>query len=151
MWMCNLWSFPVGPVVKNPPAKQETHVRLLGQEDPQKEKMTTHAHIFAWRIPWTEETGRLHSMWSQRAGHDWATKQPQQCILCHIWQIQAASPQLVVKNIVINIGLAKHFIWVYPYNIMAKPKLTFWPTQYKGIKAQIWHKDSFLTRVSGEL
>ena len=151
MWMCNLWSFPVGSVVKNTPAKQETHVGLLGQEDPQKEKMTTHACIFAWRTSWTEETGRLHSMWSQRVGHDRAIKQQQQCILCHIWQIQAASPQLVMKNIVINIGLAKNFIWVYPYNIMAKPKLTFWPTQYKGIKAQIWHKDSFLIRVSGEL
>ena len=44
--MCNLWSFPVGSVVKNTPAKQETHVGLLGQEDPQKEKMTTHACIF---------------------------------------------------------------------------------------------------------
>ena len=143
MWLCKLWVFPVDSVVKKPPAKQETHIRLLDQENPLKEKMTTHSRIFAWRIPWTDETGRLHSMWSRRVRHDWAAKQEQQCILYHTWQIQAASPQLVVENIVINIGLAKKFIWVYPYNITAKPKLTFWPTQYKGVKAQIWHKDSW--------
>ena len=36
--------------------------------------MATHSSILAWRIPWTEESGRLQSMGSQRVGHDWATK-----------------------------------------------------------------------------
>ena len=42
---------------------QERQVRSLGQEDPLQEEMATHSSIFAWRIPWTEEVGRLHSPW----------------------------------------------------------------------------------------
>jgi len=45
-------------------------VQSLGQEDPLKEGMATHSRILAWRIPWTEEPGRLQSIGSQRAGHD---------------------------------------------------------------------------------
>ena len=43
----------------------------MGQEDPLEEGMATHSRIRAWRIPWTEEPGRLWSMRSQRVGHDW--------------------------------------------------------------------------------
>ena len=35
--------------------------------------MAAHSSILAWRIPWIEKPGRVHSMGSQRAGHDWAT------------------------------------------------------------------------------
>ena len=52
---------------------QETWVRSLGQEDPLEKEMATHTSILAWRIPWTEEPGRLQSMGSQRVRHDWAT------------------------------------------------------------------------------
>ena len=52
---------------------QEIQVRSLGQEDPLEKGMTTHSSILAWRIPWTEEPGRLQSMGSQRAGHGWVT------------------------------------------------------------------------------
>ena len=55
------------------PLMQETWVRFLGQEDPLEKEMATHSSILAWRIPWMEEPGGLHSMWSQRVGHDWAT------------------------------------------------------------------------------
>ena len=41
---------------------QETWVQSLGQEDPLKEGRATHSSILAWKIPWTEETGRLQSM-----------------------------------------------------------------------------------------
>ena len=51
--------------VKNPPAIQETWVRSLGQEDPLEKAMATHSTVLAWRIPWTEEPGRLQSMESQ--------------------------------------------------------------------------------------
>ena len=50
---------------KNPPAVQETQVRFLGQEDPLEKEMATHSSILAWRIPWTEEPGRLQSMESK--------------------------------------------------------------------------------------
>ena len=49
--------------VKNLPAKQETQVRSLGQEDPLKKGMTTHSSTLVWRIPWTEEPGGLQSTW----------------------------------------------------------------------------------------
>ena len=42
----------------------------LSQEDPLKEEIATHCSTFAWRIPWTEEPGRLQSIGSQRVGHD---------------------------------------------------------------------------------
>ena len=53
-------------MVKNLPAIQETQVRSLGQEDPLEKGMAAHSSILAWRIPWTEEPGRLQSMGSQR-------------------------------------------------------------------------------------
>ena len=49
----------VAQVVKNPPAMQETQVRSLGGGDPLEEGMATYSNILAWRIPWTEEPGRL--------------------------------------------------------------------------------------------
>ena len=55
---------------KNLPAMQETWVLSLGREDPLEEGMATHSSILAWRIPWTEEPGRLQSIGSQRVGHD---------------------------------------------------------------------------------
>ena len=53
-------------MVKNPPAMQETQVRSLGGEDSLEKGMVTHSSILAWRIPWTEEPGRLQSMGWQR-------------------------------------------------------------------------------------
>ena len=49
-------------MVKNLPAMRETQVQSLGQEDPLEKGMATHSSILAWRIPWTEEPGRLHSV-----------------------------------------------------------------------------------------
>ena len=57
-------------MVENLPAMQDTRVQSLGWEDPLKKEMATHFSILAWRIPWTEEPGRLQSMGSQRVGHD---------------------------------------------------------------------------------
>ena len=50
--------------LKRLPAMRETRVRSLGQEDPLEKEMATHSSILAWRIPWTEEPGRLQSMGS---------------------------------------------------------------------------------------
>ena len=60
----------VAQTVKNLPAMQETQVRSLGQEDPLEEDMATQSSILAWRIPWTEKTGGLQFIGSQRVGHD---------------------------------------------------------------------------------
>ena len=55
---------------KESPAVQETQVGFLGQEDPLEIGLATHSNILAWRIPWTEEPGRLQSMGSQRVGYN---------------------------------------------------------------------------------
>ena len=55
---------------------QETQVQCLSQEEPLEKEMATHSSILVWRIPWTEEPGRLQSMGLQRVGHDLATKPP---------------------------------------------------------------------------
>ena len=61
-------------MVKSLPAVQETQgstqVRSLGQEDPLEKEIATHSSILAWRMPWTEEPGRLNPMGSKRVGHD---------------------------------------------------------------------------------
>ena len=56
-------------MVKNLPAMWETRVQSLGWEDPLEKGLATHSSILAWRVPWTEEPGRLQSMGLQRAGH----------------------------------------------------------------------------------
>ena len=60
----------VAQMVKRLPAKQQTCVRSLGCEDILEKEMATHSSTLAWKIPWTEEPGRLQSMGSQRVGHD---------------------------------------------------------------------------------
>ena len=57
-------------MVKRPPTMQEIWVQSLGQEDLLEKEMATHSSILAWKIPWTEDTGRLQSMGSQRVEHD---------------------------------------------------------------------------------
>ena len=56
----------VAQTVKNLPAMQETGVQSLGWEDPLEKGRATHSSILAWRIPWTEESGGIQSMGSQR-------------------------------------------------------------------------------------
>ena len=57
-------------MVKHLPIVRETWVQSLGREDLLEKEMATHSNILAWKIPWTEEPGRLQSMGSQRVGHD---------------------------------------------------------------------------------
>ena len=69
-------------MVKNLPANAEdaeTWVQSLGRENPLEEEMETHVSILAWRIPWTEEPGRLQSMGSQRVGHALVTMHARTC------------------------------------------------------------------------
>ena len=63
-------AFLMTQMVKNLLAMQETWVGSLGQEDPLKKGMATNSSILAWRIPWTEEPGKLQSMGWQRVEHD---------------------------------------------------------------------------------
>ena len=69
-----LWASQVVLLVKNQPASAGDVGDLgliLGQEDPLKEGMATNCSILAWRIPWREDHGGLHSIGLQSVGHDW--------------------------------------------------------------------------------
>ena len=57
-------------IVKRLSTMQETRVQSLGWEDPLEKEMAIYSGTIAWKIPWTEEPGRLQSMGSQRVGHD---------------------------------------------------------------------------------
>ena len=67
--MLTIETFLVAQTVKRLPATWETWVRSLGWKDPLEKEMATHSSIFAWKIPRTEEPGRLQSMGLQRVGH----------------------------------------------------------------------------------
>ena len=67
------WASLVAQAVMNLPAMWETWVWSLSWEDLLEKGKVTHSSFLAWRIPWTEEPGRLQSMVSQRVGHNWAT------------------------------------------------------------------------------
>ena len=72
-WLPSHLGFPGDTVIKNPlptQERQETRVWSLGQEDPLEEEMTIHSNILTWKIPWTEEPGRLKSRELQRVRHN---------------------------------------------------------------------------------
>ena len=60
----------VAQTVKHLPTMRETWVQSLGREDLLEKEIAIHSSILAWKIPWTEEPGRLQSMESRRVGHD---------------------------------------------------------------------------------
>ena len=60
-------------MVKRLSTMRETWVWFLGREDSLEKEMAIHSSTIAWKIPWTEEPGRLQSVGLQRIRHDWAT------------------------------------------------------------------------------
>ena len=64
------WTSLVAQTVKCLSTMRETWVPSLGREDPLEKEMAIHSSTIAWKIPWTEEPGRLQSMGLQRVGHD---------------------------------------------------------------------------------
>ena len=63
----------VAQMVKSLPTMWEVQVQSLGWDDPLEKGMATHSSILSWRIPWTEEPGRLQFIRSPRVGHDLVT------------------------------------------------------------------------------
>ena len=65
VYLFSHWASLVAQLVKNPPVQfwfKETLVQFLGWEDPLEKGTATSSNILAWRIPWTEEPGRLQSL-----------------------------------------------------------------------------------------
>ena len=85
--------FPGGSMVKNLPARAGNIGLIPRSGSSPGEGHAAHSSVLAWRLPWTEECGRLYSMRSQRAGLDWQTKQQQQyvCIMWHLANQTATS------------------------------------------------------------
>ena len=67
------WASLVAQTVKRLPTMWKTQVRSLGRENPLEKEMPTHSSTLAWKMPWTEEPGRLQSVGSQRVERDSAT------------------------------------------------------------------------------
>ena len=65
-----LMGFPGGSDGKASACNMGDQVQSLGQKDPLEKEMATHSSTLAWKIPWTEEPGKLQSMGSQRVGHE---------------------------------------------------------------------------------
>ena len=61
------------PIMQENPAMHEAQVRSLGQENPLEKEMAAHSSILAWKVPWTEDPGRLQSMGLQKARHNLVT------------------------------------------------------------------------------
>ena len=79
-------------MVKNLPAMQKTWVRSLGWKDPQEEEMAIYSSILAWKIPWTEEPGGLHSIGLHRVGHNYiAQTKEEELWLGHWGEVQGQS------------------------------------------------------------
>ena len=93
-------------MAKNLSVNQEAQVHFLSWEDPLEKVMATLSSILTWRIPRTEEPGRLQSMESQRVAHNWATN-TFTFFLYHILYFRMHSPdKLYVQSVCIM------YIWV---------------------------------------
>ena len=86
--MCYNWASLVAQMVKHLPAMWETLVRSLGWEYTLEKEMAPHSSTLAWKIPWTEEPGRLQSMGLQRVSHDYVViGEPVILWLIHCYQL----------------------------------------------------------------
>ena len=117
---------PVAQMVKCLPTMRETWVWSLGWEDLLEKEMATHSSILAWKIPWTEEPGRLQSMGSQRVGHDWGTfpllyfinvvletppESPLDCKEIKLVNPKGNNPEYSLERTMLKIQYFGHLIW----------------------------------------
>ena len=77
---------------------RETRVRSLGWEDPLEKEMAIHSRTVAWKIPWTEEPGRLQPVGSQRVGRDWATSLSLSCTKRAMGEVGGVLVQACLKG-----------------------------------------------------
>ena len=126
----NGWTSLVAQMVKRLSTMRETRVQSLGWEDPLEGEMAIQSRTIAWKIPWTEEPGRLQSMGPQRVGHDRATS-----LTIHEWR--AFSDDSVIKNPPANVRDPEdlvsilgsgRFLWSRTWQ--ATP--VFWPRKSHG-------------------
>ena len=101
----------VAQMVKRLPTMWETQVQSLGWEDPLEKEMATHSSTLAWKIPWTEERGRVQPMGSQRVGHDWVTSFPSKKhpgLIFRMDWLDLLAVQGTLKRVFSNTTVQKH-------------------------------------------
>ena len=116
----------VAQAVKRLSTMRETWVRSLGWEDPLEKEMAIHSSTIAWKIPWTEEPGRLQSLGLQRAGHDLATSLSLSYVKINMcWQYQAQRIYyirtwytVINKYELLQISLGSNLIWNCKYMVI---------------------------------
>ena len=119
----------VAQLVKNPLAMWEPWVWSLGQEDHLEEGMATHYSILTWRIPWTEESGKLQSIGSERIKHDWSD------LACNEWYWH--TPILKISVWIGDVNLAMN---IEIYKLCLYPVILLLSLSHEEI---IWDPDTF--------
>ena len=102
-------------MVKHLPTMWETRVQSLGREDPLGKEMATPSSILAWKIPWTEDPGRLQSMGSQRLRHDWVSS-------LHFTSPDSVSVYMKLTSLLLNSPLKPKW---FDFRIPKPPSLEF--------------------------
>ena len=90
--------------VKPLPKMWKTQVQSLGQEDPLEKEMATHFITLDWKIPWTEEPGRLQAMGLQRVGYDWATSLSHFSLYHYRVEVRNRLKELYLIECLVNYG-----------------------------------------------
>ena len=104
----------VAQMVNHLPAMRETQVWSLGWEDPLEKEMATHSSTLAWKIPWTEEPGRLQPKGLQRVRHNWATSLYTSLILYTIvFASYFSSPLLPLSRSVSPVVTTSFFLYLW--------------------------------------
>ena len=111
---------------KSLPAKQEIQVWSLGWEDPLEKEMATHFSTLAWKIPMTEEPGRLQSTESQRVGHDWATS-----LTVFFWDWKLTTLDIIKDFCIVNSQILGG--WIFKRLRVSHP----WMFSFQGRKGKI--------------
>ena len=105
-------------VAQNLPAKQDTWVQVLGQENPLRKEMATHSSIFAWQFPWTEEMGWSHFMGLRRVRCDLVTnnnkKMITRVVLPSLWATLRAREDEKMSSNLSNSMKLSHAVWGHP-------------------------------------
>ena len=107
----------VAQIVKNLPAMQETQVPSLGQEYLLEKEMATHSSILAGETPWTEKTGGLQSLGSQRVGHHWATDYTQHTYCLAAFPVPSTPPFHVFHHVSLSILASSFSLPIFPFLI----------------------------------
>ena len=101
-----IWASLVAQTVKKLPAEKETQVWSMGQEDPLEKGMATHSNTLAWKIPWTEQRGRLqgHGISRSHSRPSNFTSQESECLPL----LAGRSSDSMFRLIRVNTGMAIH-------------------------------------------